>query len=241
VDIINMADWLAARQEDGNSAVRAAISALSRLSRRKRGKTGRFRLTQAQRETILGHTSLPDELVARFIIEESGQRTIQLTADMLSLLQEKVREEALYAKGLVRRQLLRIVEKLSVFGSRLSKRVQVDALAALHGADECPVPIAAAGQVALIFGPVLAEGESRLRMLDGVEKLRDGDAQAGRDPLDVDEADVAGAPLDIAQIGPMDAGLFREVLLRQAQLLPVGLDGEAEALADILRGPPFFH
>jgi hypothetical protein len=119
-----MADWLAARQEGGNSMVRATFSAQGRLSRRKRGHTGRLRLSRAQRQTILAHTSLPDELVARFIIEESGQRTSRLSEAELSLLEEQVGEEALNARGSVRRQLLRIAEKLAAFRRRHSGRVQ---------------------------------------------------------------------------------------------------------------------
>jgi hypothetical protein len=106
------------------------------------------------------------------------------------------------------------------------------------------VQIAAAGQIGLrpfAGKPVLAEGKSRSRTLDSLKKLGDGNAQASRDPLDVDEADVAGASLDVAQVGSVDAGPFREVFLGQAQVFAPALDGKAEALADVRRGPPFFH
>jgi hypothetical protein len=118
-----MADWLASRQRDDRSAVRVAFSEKC-LSRRKPEKTGCLKLTQAQRETILGYAALPDELVARLMIEEPGLRNSRFSVEDLNVLQERIRESAHYAKGSVRQRLKRLVKKLAETRSKFPRIVQ---------------------------------------------------------------------------------------------------------------------
>jgi hypothetical protein len=70
-------------------------------------------------------------------------------------------------------------------------------------------------------------------LLHEPEKLRHRHGKRLRHPLDIDQTQVPRAALDVAQIGPVDVGSVREILLRQAKLLAPDLDGKAEALADI--------
>jgi len=51
--------------------------------------------------------------------------------------------------------------------------------------------------------------------------------------LDVDEADVAGSPLDVREVRAVDARPLGELLLRQPEGLAPVLDREAEPLADV--------
>jgi hypothetical protein len=79
------------------------------------------------------------------------------------------------------------------------------------------------------------------RSLDPLEKFRDGQGKGGGQAFDVDEGKVAGATLNIGEIGPVNAGLFGEVFLGQAKLLAPVLDAEAELLANVGCGLLFPH
>lgn len=119
LDVINMAEWLASRN-GAHSTVRVAFSERSCTNRRAPGKTRCLRLTQAERESILDHASLPDDLVARLIVETFRQANSRFTVEEVDVLQDKVEEVAHYAKGFVRRKLVRLVKKLSAIRSRMS-------------------------------------------------------------------------------------------------------------------------
>jgi hypothetical protein len=54
--------------------------------------------------------------------------------------------------------------------------------------------------------------------LDALEEFGDPKRQGAGEAVHVDERQVAGAALDVAQVGAVDAGLVREVFLGQAQL-----------------------
>ena len=88
--------------------------------------------------------------------------------------------------------------------------------------------------------PQHPEGATRSRPFDEPEQLGDRHGKRSRKALDVDQADVACATLDVRQVGAVDAGLVRKGFLRQAQLLAPDLDRKAEALADVSLGLPFF-
>jgi len=47
---------------------------------------------------------------------------------------------------------------------------------------------------------------------DASEEVRKGKRESGGEAIDVDEARVAGAALDVAQVGPVDAGLVGQIL-----------------------------
>src|SRR5690242_8858688 len=69
------------------------------------------------------------------------------------------------------------------------------------------------------------------------EQLGELERHGRGQPLDVDEADVPRVPLDVRQVGPVDARPPGELLLRQAQRLAPALDRELEPLADVRPGP----
>ena len=118
LDVINMADWLASRH--AISTVRAAFFPNSRPSRAQPGMTGCLTLTPAQPETILDHTSLPDDLVARLIIEKFGRANSRFMVVEVDVLQDKVEEAAHYTKGFVRRRLMGVAKKLLDIRSTMS-------------------------------------------------------------------------------------------------------------------------
>lgn len=63
--------------------------------------------------------------------------------------------------------------------------------------------------------------------------------QPGSNPLNVDQADVAGAAFNVSQIRSMDADSFGQFLLGESQSVPPATDGIAEAFADIRPGTLF--
>jgi hypothetical protein len=120
LDVINMAKWLASRT-GVHAIVRFAFSESNRLNRRKPpGKTRCLKLTQAERESILDHASLPDDLVARLVIEKFEQANNRFTVGDIDVLGDKVEEAAHYARGSVRRRLMRVVKKLSDIRNAMS-------------------------------------------------------------------------------------------------------------------------
>jgi hypothetical protein len=60
-----------------------------------------------------------------------------------------------------------------------------------------------------------------------------------RDALNVDQADVAHAALNVAEISAVDPGTLRELLLGQFQLFTPAFDRKSKALADVRLGPLF--
>ena len=71
---------------------------------------------------------------------------------------------------------------------------------------------------------------------DELEQLGDLRAEGLGQALDVQQADVARAPLDVQEVGPVDARPRGELLPRQARRLPPVRDREAELPADARPG-----
>ena len=76
----------------------------------------------------------------------------------------------------------------------------------------------------------------RSRAFDGLEQLGDLQAEGLGQALDVRQADVARAPLDVQEAGPVDARPRGELLPRQARRLAPVRDREAELPADARPG-----
>ena len=72
---------------------------------------------------------------------------------------------------------------------------------------------------------------------DELEQLGDLQAEGLGQALDVQQADVAWAPLGAQEVGPVDARPRGELLPRQAQRLAPVRDREAELPADARPGP----
>ena len=76
----------------------------------------------------------------------------------------------------------------------------------------------------------------RSRAFDELEQLGDLQAEGLGQALDVQQADVARAPLDVQEVGPVDARPRGELLPRQARRLAAVRDREAELRADARPG-----
>lgn len=120
LDVINMANWLAVRT-GVHSVLRFAFSQGNRISRRNPGKTRCLKLTQAEREAILDHASLPDGLIARLLIEKFEQANNRFTVEDIDVLADNVGEAAQHSRGLARCRLGRVVKKLTGIRNAMSR------------------------------------------------------------------------------------------------------------------------
>ena len=91
------------------------------------------------------------------------------------------------------------------------------------------------------LGPGPPEVDRLSSSLDGREEFGEFHLQSIRQSFDVDEREVPRPALDVAQIGPVDAGPVGQILLGQPEGLAPRFDGEPEALADIGVAFPFSH
>ena len=71
--------------------------------------------------------------------------------------------------------------------------------------------------------------------LDELKQLRHRESHGGSQALEVDEAQVAHAALDIGQVRPVDTGPVRQVFPRHAQFFTPRLNGKAEAIFSLGR------
>ena len=73
-------------------------------------------------------------------------------------------------------------------------------------------------------------------LLDELEELGNRQSECRGHALDVDQAEVPCASLDVREIGPVDARPLGELLLSQAQRLAPVLDRAAETFANVRPG-----
>lgn len=73
------------------------------------------------------------------------------------------------------------------------------------------------------------------------KQVHEGQPQRLTKTLDVDEADVARAPLGVADIGSVKPRFLGQILLGQAQFFAPSSDGVPKTLPDVSRSSPFFH